>query len=283
MYKAFLVFLLFGINAFLFAQSASDQEEWLQLFNGKDLNGWDIKINGYDLNDNYGNTFRVKDGHMTVGYEQYEDFGERFGHIFYQTPFSWYRVRVEYRFTGDQAPGGPGWAFRNSGIMIHGQSAESMVKDQNFPVSIEVQLLGGNGKDERPTANLCTPGTNVVMHDELLTRHCLNSDSKTYHGDQWVSVEVLVLGDSLIQHLVEGEPVLEYYQPQVGGGAVDHFKPEVKVDGTLLTGGSISLQSESHPVEFRKVEVLNLEGCMDPNASNYRSYYRKANNSTCTY
>ena len=33
----------------------------------------------------------------------------------------------------------------------------------------------------------------------------------------------------------------------------------VKKDGQMLTSGSISLQSESHPVEFRKVEVMDLE------------------------
>jgi hypothetical protein len=150
--------------------------------------------------ENYKNTFRVEDGLMKVRYDQYEKFDNHFGHIFYKNQFSHYKIRVEYRLVGNQTPGGAGWAFRNSGIMIHGQSAESMEINQDFPVSVEVQLLGGNGKDERPTLNVCTPGTNVVMNGKLATEHCLNSISKTYHGEQWVTAEVEVHGDSIIRH-----------------------------------------------------------------------------------
>jgi Domain of Unknown Function (DUF1080) len=233
--------------------------EWIQLFNGKDLQGWDVKIAGRNLNDNYGNTFRVEDGLLKVRYDGYDTFDDRFGHLFYHTAFSHYIVAVEYRFVGAQARGGPDWAVRNSGIMIHSQSARSMAKDQDFPISIEVQLLGGNGTGgERPTANLCTPGTHVVMDGKLFTQHCVNSRSKTYHGDQWVRVEVQVLGDSLIRHIVNGDTVLEYSKPQIGGGVVIHFDPAMKQDGKPLTGGYIALQSESHPIDFRKVEILDL-------------------------
>ncbi len=162
-----------------------------------------------------------------------------------------------------QARGGPDWAVRNSGIMVHSQSARSMGKDQDFPISIEVQLLGGTGTAERPTANLCTPGTHVVMDGTLFTPHCVNSRSRTYHGAQWVRVEVLVLGDSLLRHIVNGATVLEYSKPQIGGGVVNQFDPAVKQDGKPLTGGYIALQSESHPIDFRKVEILDLAGCMD--------------------
>ena len=258
-----------------------DRREWVQLFNGKNLEGWDVKITGHDLNDNFGNTFRVADGLLEVRYDGYDTFQNRFGHIFFREPFSYYIVAVEYRFVGEQVAGGPGWALRNSGIMIHSQSARSMGKDQDFPISIEVQLLGGSGTGERPTANLCTPGTNVVMHGSLFTPHCLNSRSKTYDGDQWVRVEVLVLGDSLVRHIVNGDTVLEYSQPQVGGGNVDHVQPGVKNDGQRLVSGYVSLQSESHPIDFRKVEILNLEGCMDRRAANYRPYYLKSDPSKC--
>lgn len=260
-----------------------DKKEWIQLFNGRDLSGWAVKIAGYDLNDNFGNTFRVENGVMKVGYEKYDKFNNRFGHIFYKDKFSYYVIAVEYRFVGDQAPGGAGWATRNSGIMIHCQSPESMGRNQDFPISIEVQLLGGLGKGERTTANLCTPGTNVVMDGKLVTTHCINSKSKTYDGDQWVRVEAEVLGDTKIRHRIDGVTVLEYEQPQIGGGNVANFDPAVKKDGTLLSEGYISLQSESHPVEFRKVELLNLAGCTDKKAANYKSYFVKSDNSKCVY
>jgi hypothetical protein len=260
-----------------------DKKEWSQLFNGKDLKDWNVKIAGYDLNDNFGNTFRVENGVMKVAYDKYDTYNNRFGHIFYREKFSHYIIAVEYRFVGEQVAGAPNWALRNSGIMVHSQSASSMLKGQDFPISIEVQLLGGTGRGPRTTANLCTPGTNVVMDGKLITQHCINSSSKTYDGEQWVRAEVEVLGDSQIKHMVEGETVLTYDKPQIGGGAVSNFDEKIKKDGTLLSEGYISLQSESHPVEFRKVELLNLAGCTDTKASNYKSYFVKSDNSKCKY
>ena len=273
----FLCLLLAGLAV---AQEAKD---WQQLFNGRDLTGWSPKITGYALNENFGNTFRVENGLMKVSYDKYDTFNSRFGHIFYNQKFSYYIIAVEYRFIGEQAPGGPAWALRNSGIMIHCQQPETMGKDQDFPISIEVQLLGGTGKGERPTANLCTPGTNVVMDGKLFTPHCMNSKSKTYDGDQWVRVEAMVLGSGVVRHIVEGKNVLSYEMPQIGGGNVSKHWPLAKVDGKLLEEGYISLQSESHPVEFRKVELLNLAGCMDEKAKNYQKYYVKAENLGCKY
>ena len=219
---------------------------------------------------------------MKMSYDEYQgDFDGRFGHIFTEKLYSYYRVRVEYRFVGEQAPGGPEWAFRNSGIMVHGQPAETMRKDQDFPISIEVQLLGG--ERDRTTGNLCTPGTNVVYEGRLVTRHCISSRSKTFPGDQWVTAEVVVHGASVIRHLINGEEVLSYEMPQMGGGNVAGNDPSVWRDGQLIEEGSISLQAESHPVEFRKVELLPLVGCTDPKASNYKAYYVKPDLASCSY
>lgn len=238
--------------------AAQQGEEWIQLFDGRSLDGWTPKITGHPLGENYADTFRVEDGRLVVSYDGYRSFDDRFGHLFYRTPFSYYRLRVEYRFVGDQAPDAPGWALRNSGVMIHCQDPKTMTKDQSFPVSIEVQLLGGSGKGERTTSNLCTPGTNVVMDGQLLKRHCTSSKSKTYHGDQWVTAEIEVHGGGVIKHILDGVTVLEYTEPQLDPADKD-AKPLIKDDKLLLTGGYISLQSESHPVQFRKVEVLKLE------------------------
>lgn len=231
---------------------------WISLFNGKDLEGWKIKIAGHELNDNYGNTFRVENGILKVSYDQYNQFDNKFGHIFYKDSFSHYKLRLEYRFVGEQTPGAPDWAFRNSGIMLHCQAPATMVLEQGFPVSIEVQLLGGNGIDERSTGNLCTPGTHVVMDGELVTQHCINSSSKTFHGDQWVTVEVEVHGNGIIMHTINGEEVLVYEKPQLDDSD-DYAKNLIKDGNRMLEAGYISLQAESHPVEFRKVELLRLE------------------------
>jgi len=277
-----LCFLVVMVISFSCSEK-KEEKEWIQLFNGKDLNDWDIKITGHNLNENFGNTFRIDSGKLVVNYDQYDSFRYQYGHIFYKKKFSYYLLAVEYRFVGDQATGGEGWAMRNSGAMLHAQSAASMMRDQDFPISIEAQFLGGLGTGERSTANLCTPGTNVFMGDTLFTPHCINSRSKTYDGDQWVRVELLVLGDSLIRHMVNGDTVLEYTKPQMGDGVVHNFDPKIKIDGTPLTEGFIALQSESHPIEFRKVELLELKGCKDLKAKNYKSYYVKDDQGSCAY
>lgn len=237
-------------------------ENWVSLFNGTDLDGWTPKIKGYDLGDNIHNTFRVEDGVIKVSYDGYDGkFNNRFGHLFYKTPFSNYKLRVQYRFTGDQIQDGAGWATRNSGLMIHGEDPKNMAKDQDFPLSIEVQMLGGitEGVD-RSTANLCTPGTNVVMDGQLITQHCTESTSETYQGDQWVNLEVEVYNDSLIIHKINDKEVLRYSKPQYGGADMDDYSPAYKNRiGDPIKEGYISLQSESHPTEFRNIEVLELE------------------------
>ena len=262
-------------------QNAPDARQWIQLFNGRDLADWTIKFSKHDLGENFRNTFRVADGLLQVRYDQWPSFNGEFGHIFYKDPFSYYLLGAEYRFVGDQVAGAPAWAIRNNGLMLHSPHPRTMLKDQDFPIALEIQLLGGLGKGPRTTANLCTPGAHVVMNGQLHTPHCTNSTSPTYDGDQWVRVEVLVHGDELVRHTVDGKTVLEYAKPQIGGGGVSSVDPAVKVDGTPMTGGYISLQAETAPIDFRKVELLNLEGCMDQRWPSYRTYFVKSNPAMC--
>lgn len=246
------------------------EEEWVDLFNGENLDGWDVKTTGYDLNENYRNTVRVEDGLMKVRYDEYDEFTGQFTHIFYEEPFSYYRLQVEYRFVGEQAPSGPAWATRNNGIMFHSQSAQSMERDQDFPDSIEFQLLGGNGENDRTNGNICTPGTHVVVEGELITQHCISSSGSTYHGDDWVTAELVAHGSDKIQHLINGDLVFEYAHPQLD-------------NGQRISGGHFALQGESHPTDIRSVKVLNLEGCMDENASNFKDYFIKDDPYSCEY
>jgi hypothetical protein len=270
-----------AVTARMTGQGA-DAKDWIQLFNGKDLDGWVPKIKGYDLGDNFGDTFRVANGVLQASYDKYTRFDEKFGHLFYQKQkFSYYNLVAVYRFVGEQVPGGPEWAVRNNGLMLHSQAPETMGKDQDFPISVEVQLLGGGPSGNRTTANVCTPGTEIFMNGTMVKGHCFNSESETYRGDRWVRVEVEVRGGEHITHKVEGQTVLEYDKPTIGGGAVSGFDPKVKTDGTLLTEGYITIQGESAPTEFRKIELLNLVGCMDPKSPKYKSYYVHADAGAC--
>lgn len=242
-------------------QPRSAAADWQVLFNGRDLTGWTPKIRGRALGDNYAETFRVADGVLAVSYDGYDSFDERFGHLFYAVPFSHYRLRVEYRFVGAQAPNAPAWAERNSGVMVHSQRPESMTRDQDFPISLEVQFLGAlsDGRP-RPTGNLCSPGTRVVYRGQPDSSHCIQAAAPTIDGDAWVTADVLVQGGERAVHYIDGTPVIEYGRMTYGGSNVVGHDPAAKPDGAPLASGYIALQSESHPIEFRRVELLDLEG-----------------------
>ena len=297
MHYNFYIFLLFGFYACQY-NNISDQEEWIALFNGEDLSDWTIKFANQDVDVNYRNTFRVKDRMIRIAYDAYNTFDDAYAHMYFKKPFSYYKLRFDYRFTGQQVKGGENWNVRNSGIMLHSQSAESNDYGQYFPVSIEIQLLGGLDTGERTTGNVCTPGTALVLNGKLDDRHCINSNSKTYHGDQWVNVEVIVMGGESIAHIIENDTVLKYQFPQIGGGFTNPKLGEkdwtsrgvvqskdiwIAQSGKILTEGYISLQAESHPIDFKNIELLNLCGCKDPKAKNYKSYFVKADNFKCVY
>lgn len=235
-------------------------QEWKPLFNGKDLTGWTAKIYPYEVGNNFANTFRVVDDVIQVNYDGYgEKYEDRFGHLYYDTPYSHYHLKLEYRFYGELYNGAPGYTLRNSGIMFHSQDPRTMPANQDWPISVEMQFLGGlsDGKP-RTTGNMCSPGTHIYLNGELNTTHCINSNSKTYDGDQWVKAEIIVLGDSLIQHIIEGDTVLTYSKPHIGGPVVNNYDPRIKIDGTALKQGFIALQSEGQPVEFRNIYLKDL-------------------------
>ena len=254
--SSFLLSLLLLLISCSGQKTNPNEEKWIPLFNGTDLNDWIIKINHHELNENFNNTFIVRDSLLVVNYAEYDTFRQEFGHIYYKESFSKYKLRLEYRFVGDQVNKGPAWAWRNNGVMFHCQEPSSVLKDQPFPVSIEAQLLGGHEEGERTTGNVCTPGTNIVMDGKLITQHCINSTSKTFRGDQWVKFELVVYADSIVHQIVNGDTVLTYKNPQIGGELPEGFPlPE----GFLLREGYIALQAESAPTEFRKIELMKLK------------------------
>lgn len=260
-YFAFLVIIvsLFGCAHKATKTTAATEPGWTSLFNGKDIKDWNVKIHHHEYNENFGNTFRVEDGMIKVRYDQYKDFNEQFGHLFYKTPFSYYHLKFEYRFVGQWVKTAPEYTLLNSGVMFHSQDPKTILKEQDWPISIEMQLLGGVKEGEsRPTGNMCSPGTDVVYKGRISPDHCINSSSKTYYGDQWVKGELIVLGDSLITHIINGDTVLQYSKPQIGGGVANRYDPAQKQDGKLLSSGFIALQSEGQEIDFRNIVIKEL-------------------------
>ena len=266
-------------------KTIAKNEGWESMFNERDIDNWTTKIHHYEVGDNHGDTFRVEDDIIKVRYDQYDgDFNDRFGHLYYNEPYSYFHLSLEYRFVGELHPGAPSFTIKNSGVMFHSQDPKTMPKEQNWPISVEMQFLGGLEKGKaRPTGNMCSPGTDVVYEGKIDPRHCINSSSETYFGKEWVRAELIVLGDSLVTHIVNGKEVLQYTKPQIGGGVVDRYDPEIKKDGQLLKKGFIALQSEGQPIDFRRIKIRNLKGCMDPKAVNYGKHFIKSDPGSCIY
>lgn len=246
--------------SFLSAASEVNPPKWESIFNGQDLTGWVPKIKGYKAGDDPKHTFTVKNGAIAVDYSHYRTFDNTFGHLFYNKPLSNYRLRLEYRFIGEQLPDAPGWAYKNSGVMLQSQAPQSMQVDQDFPVSIEGQFLGADeNAKHRPTANLCTPATVVSVDGNTIKPHCTNSRSESYPGEQWVKAEFVVNGSQSIEHWINGKQIYEYHNLRLDKSDPQAKKLMAAGQPVSLSTGYIALQSESHPVEFRNIELMILE------------------------
>lgn len=284
MRKTFLIISMYSCTIILL--SAQSPKDWLTLFNGRNLKNWNVKIHHHDYNVNVGKTFRVnrKQKMIEVSYDQYGKFNDQFGHLYYEKPFSHFHLSMEYRFKGEVQEGSPSYVVLNSGVMYHSQDPQTMPKEQDWPISIEMQFLADLGDgNPRPTGNMCSPGTDIEYQGKIYPGHCLNSTSPTIPKDHWVKAELRVLGDSLIQHIINGQVVLEYNHPTMGGGVANRYDPAIWRPGKPLKEGFIALQSEGQPIEFRDIKLLNLKGCMDQKAKNYRSYYIENEQSSCKY
>lgn len=248
---------------FILLLSCSPKEKpevWVDLFNGKDINDWTVKIHHHEVGENFGNTFRIVDDMIQVRYDQYGDFNDQFAHLYYNNPFSKFHLKLEYQFTGELQQGAPEYTILNSGVMFHSQDPRTMLKEQNWPISVEMQFLAGlNDGKPRPTGNMCSPGTDIEYEGKVYEGHCLNSTSKTYGKDEWVQAELIVLGDSLITQIINGDTVLQYSKPTMGGGVVNGFDSAIWKPGTALKSGYIALQSEGQPINFRKVKLRELK------------------------
>jgi hypothetical protein len=260
------LFRLFaGLSLFLtasvaaLAADAPAARPWIPLFNGKNLDGWTVKITGHPLGVNYADTFRVEEGIIKVAYDKYPKFDKQFGHLYSNVAYSRYILRMEYRFEGKMMPDAPNYVNLNSGVMIHSQSPQSMPLDQAFPASIEFQFLADEGKGPRATGNMCSPGTHIEMGGKLITQHIVKSTAPTFAAGEWVKIEVEVRGHDEIIHRVNGIEVLRYQHPQLD--PKDPWAAEViKAGAARLIGfGHIALQAEGQGVWFRNIELMSLE------------------------
>lgn len=257
--KIVFLFLFIGFSLFnSCTNNNKSQDQWIQLFNGENLNNWTVKIRGFEVGENYKNTYRVEDGLLKVSYDGYDKFENHFGNLFYNQKFASFRLHAEYRFTGEQMADSPEWAYLNNGIMIFGQTPESMEIDQSWPTCIEVQLLGSDSTHLQSNLNVCTPGTNIVMNGELILEHTTLSGSTPSPEKEWITVDIEVKNDT-IKHFLNGELVLLYSKPQLDERDRNYSKLLPDDGDKMLHEGTISIQAEGHPIEFRKIELQVLD------------------------
>ena len=95
------------------------------------------------------------------------------------------------------------------------------------------------------------------MNDTLITEGFVGAKGKTFHGDEWITVETEVLGNKVIKYMVNGVKVIEFNNPQLDEEN-ENAQKLIKDGNKMLHEGDIALQAESHPVEFRKIEILDL-------------------------
>jgi hypothetical protein len=260
MLKRIMLFVLLLVIFQNCKETKKPGEDWKYIFNGNDINDWIVKIHHYEPGINFDSTFRVRNGVIEVRYDNYGEYNDRFGHLYYKTPVSRFHLSLEYRFTGKLQQGAPEYTLLNSGVMFHSQDPRSMPKEQNWPISVEMQFLADLGDgNPRPTGNMCSPGTEIEYNGKLYDGHCLNSTSKTFAADEWIKAELIVIEDSLVTHLINGDTVLQYTHPTMGGGVVNGYDSALWQPGKPLKSGYIALQSEGQPIDFRNVKIRTLE------------------------
>ncbi|MDV3457955.1 DUF1080 domain-containing protein [Sphingomonas sp. HF-S4] len=239
---------------------AAPAPKWQSIFDGKTLAGWTPKITGRALGEDPLHMFVVQDGAIRVSHANYSRFEGDFGHLFWKAPLGAYRIRFDYRLLGESLPGIQPWQASNSGIMFHAQPPATMRRDQQFPVSLEFQLLGVPRPTREPSGNLCTPGTTVVIEGTRDPRHCILSTSPLLPVGRWTKAALEVLPDGRITHFIDGKPVLHYSAAELDPQDKDAQPLIAAAGGKLaLRQGYIALQSEGHQIEFRKIEVLRLD------------------------
>ncbi|MEC3909214.1 DUF1080 domain-containing protein [Sphingobium sp. CR2-8] len=249
-----------AIMGLLTGAAPAPDARWEPIFDGKSLDGWTPKITGRAVGEDPLHMFVVQDGAIRVSHANYKSFNGEFGHLFWKAPLKAFRVRFEYRLFGQSLPGIKVWQSTNSGLMFHAQAPETMRRDQDFPVSLEMQLLATPRPTEEPSGNVCTPGTTVVFQGKRDPRHCILSSAPLLPAGRWTKAELEVLPSGQVTHFIDGKPVLQYSDIELDPDYED-AKPLIAAAGGVLSlkQGYIALQGEGHPIEFRHIALQRID------------------------
>ncbi|HPA17119.1 MAG TPA: DUF1080 domain-containing protein [Verrucomicrobiae bacterium] len=195
-----------------------------QLFNGKDLTGWEYFL--VDAEKKMGDVWSVKDGLLVCK-------GEPQGYLCTKESFTDFRAVVEWRWAPGAKPG-------NSGVLLRLPK-----EDRMLPRCYEAQLMNGSAGDICAFHGLTLAGaadrtksiTGSKLGGDLMVVKKAKAAEKT--PGEWNRYEIQFKGDKLTL-VINGETVNE-------------------VAGCSVMAGRVALQSEGGEVHFRKVEITPLD------------------------
>lgn len=222
-------FSLIGLSAVLLSCQSAKESKTINLFNGKDLNGWHIDVPTMDKDSTLQSPFLIRSGMLV-------SMGEPNGHIITDAEYENFKLEVEYRFAG--VPG-------NCGVLVFASTPRALY--EMFPKSIEVQMMHENAGDFWCIVeDITVPDMEVRRGPkeewgitEGKGRRIMNlTDGSEKPVGEWNNMIIECAGNTI--------------QVWVNGTMVNH--------GTNCTAskGHIALQAEGSEVEFRKVELTPL-------------------------
>jgi hypothetical protein len=222
-----VIIALFSIA--FFACGCPAPPEPIQLFNGKDLQGWHADVPEMDTNKLATSPFVVRNGVLV-------SLASPKGHLITDESYNDYKLTVEYRY-----PSTPG----NCGVLVHASKPRALYG--MFPQSLEVQMEHGNAGDFWCIAE------DITVPD-MEKRRGPQSEWGTVDGKKR---RIINLTDSSEKPLGEWNTmVIECKRNEikvwVNGDLVNH--------GTNCTAnkGQIALQAEGSEVEFKTVALRRL-------------------------
>ena len=205
---------------FSLAVLSCSTENKIELFNGQDLDNWNIIVDSEDGEPK--GLFYVEDGLMNT-------LGDPFGYIRTKESYSNFKLHVEWRWTEEPS---------NSGVLLNVQG-----KDMIFPHCVEAQLMHGKAGD----IVLMRKGASITIKDST---YMVTSEENPYLGiPKFEESSEKPAGEWNTYEITSKDGTLELYV----NGVLQN-----KGTGMSLTEGNIALQSEGGPMQFRNIYLQPL-------------------------
>lgn len=271
---AIIATLVLGSIGTGWAQSKADSG-WVPLFNGRDFEGFYAHYYQYGVVEMAKQeAFRIDSGIIHVPRAKPTANWAGQAHLFTRKRYSWYRVRVEYRYAPDHSGGS-----QNAGLIVHVENDDALIRNtkDRRPTSIEINMRRADGSPwtlwsasnlgpyinttVRPGTQLYlaaseggVPWTNDPWAGDKRVVYSAAANTEKPMG-QWNQGEARIYGDSLGEFYLNGALRTRGWNFRVRASAND-ADPSRRIP---YEDGGIGLQSEDHEIWYRNWEIMELE------------------------